>query len=250
MKKRKKNSFQHESHTVEAVDLATDTQIVENQKIELSKIPTSYKLDTDNKSTITSDNKATLDLPKDLTDRDFLTNSIGYKSNLELLVGMVVKRDKNNKYTLIKDYKKDSTIITSRIPANGILIEKKYDSKIGGGISYLIAASKIEKNSAYQFTISDVSEATITDKYLNTDKLFQTYNNDPEIDSYFIIRAATTTSILYKKFDKISGRVDFNAAAIKVNSNYYSENSDLKQDWKVGVNLTPVKEYIKGIGPR
>jgi hypothetical protein len=48
----------------------------------------------------------------------------------------------------------------------------------------------------------------------------------------------------------MSAKSEFNSAAIKVGASYYSENSDLKQDWKIGMQLTPVKEFLKGYKPK
>lgn len=166
---------------------------------------------------------------------------------------MVVKKGKNSKgeevYYVIRDFKLDSAEVSARVPAQGILVEKKYDSKIGTGIQHLIASAELEKNSAFQVLISDVSEITILDKSVDKIEVYNTYSKDEEIDSYFLVRAAVTTSILYKKFTKIAAKTEFNAAAIKVGASYYSESSDLKQDWKIGMQLTPIKEFLKGFTP-
>jgi len=215
-------------------------------------IPNSFFLEKDlskkkTKNLSNPNDKKLLDLPQDFTSRDFLTNTVGYKSNLELLAGMVVRKDKiTNSYTIIRDYKKDTVLIAPRVPSNGILVEKKYDSKIGGAISYILTSAQIDRNSAYQFTISDISEITLSDSYIDIKKLARTYKNDKDINDYYLIKAAVTTSVLYKKYSKIDGKIDFSAGAIKIDSKYYSEDSDLKQDWKVGVQLTPIQEYLKG----
>lgn len=250
-----------ENAQTKSAQLETGKAVLEEISFELESIPEEFdlKLEDINRSQIEfkefniSQEKQSLGLPSDFVNRDFLYNSVGYKDKLDYLVGMVVKKQKVNgvdKYTVVLDFKVDSAKVNARVPAQGILIEKKYDAKIGAGIQYLIASAEMERNSAFQILIADVSEITIADKSINKEALYNTYNNDSELDNYFIIRGAVTTSILYKKFTKMSAKSEFNAAAIKVGASYYSENSDLNQDWKIGLQLTPVKEFIKGYKPK
>ena len=244
-----------ENAQTESAQLETGKAVLEEISFELESIPEQFdvELEDNNKSQIKTIEKQSLGLPSDFVNRDFLDNSVGYKDKLDYLVGMVVKKQKVNgadKYTVVLDFKVDSAEVNARVPAQGILIEKKYDTKIGAGIQYLIASAEMERNSAFQILIADVSEITIADKSINKDALYNTYNSDSALDNYFIIRAAVTTSILYKKFTKMSAKSEFNAAAIKVGASYYSENSDLKQDWKIGMQLTPVKEFLKGYKPK
>ncbi len=223
-------------------------EVTEDITFQLEQIPA--ELETgEGKKTI---DKQTLGLPSDFINRDFLSNSVGYKDKLDYLVGMVVKKEKVNgveKYSVALDFKKDSSRVSARVPAQGILIEKKYDQKTGAGIQYLIASAEMERNAAFQVLIADVSEITIDDSAINKVALYNTYMNDPEIEQYYVVRAAVTTGILYKRFTKMSAKSDFSAAAIKVGAQYYSESSDLKQDWKIGMQLTPVKEFLKGFVP-
>jgi hypothetical protein len=196
--------------------------------------------------------RSKLDLSEDFLNRDFLFNSVGYKDKLDLLVGMVVKKENVNgeiKYTTTKDFKKDSSKVYMRVPANGILAEKKYDFNVGAAITYLIASAHIDRNTAYQFLISDVSEVTITDKAINMQALYNAYSGDSDRDSYYLIRGAVTTSILYKDFVKIDAGVEFNVAAIKIGGTYYSQNSNMTQDWKIGLQLIQVMEELKGYQP-
>jgi hypothetical protein len=193
--------------------------------------------------------RSKLDLPADFLNRDFLYNSVGFKDKLDLLVGMVAKMENVNgeiRYSVTKDFKNDSSKIYTRFPASGILIEKKYDRRIGASITYLIVSAKVERNAAYQVLIADVSEVTIPDNSINIQALYNAYSTGSSIDSYYLIRGAVTTSILYKDFVRIDANTDFNAAAIKVGATYYTQNSDLKQDWKIGLQLIQVKEFLKG----
>lgn len=239
-----------------SIDPKMNKENSEEISLQFEHIPLEFEveqIETSEKSLGKINEKQTLDLPLDFINRDFLTNSVGFKDKLNYLVGMVVKKEKRNGvdvYSVAIDFKKDSSKVNARVPSQGILIEKKYDQKIGSGIQHLIASAELEKNSAFQVLISDVSEITISDNSINKLALYNTYNNDKEIDKYFIVRAAVTTSILYKKFTKMNAKTEFNAAAIKVGANYYSESSDLKQDWKIGMQLTPVKEFLKGYDPK
>jgi hypothetical protein len=238
-------------------DAEMGKKVLENISFQVEHIPAEFQveqIESTEKSLLveTAIDKQTLDLPTDFINRNFLTNSVGFKDKLDYLVGMVVKKEKINDidiYLVVRDFKIDSVKVSARIPAQGILIEKKYDQKMGAGIKYLISSAEIEKNSAFQILIADVSEILIDDKSLDKLALYNTYNNDTDIEKYFIVRAAVTTSILYKKYTKMSAKTEFNAAAIKVNGNYYSESSDFKQDWKIGMQLTPVKEFLKGFKP-
>lgn len=229
--------------------------IDEKMSFEIESIPKEFNVeyfDNDNKTSTKKLDKKDLGLPSSFVNRYFLDNVVGYKDKLDYLVGMVVKKVKVNgveEYHVIKDFKIDSAKVNARIPADGILVEKNYDSKIGSGIKYLVAEAKFERNSAIQVLINDVSEITIEDKLINQKALSDTYSKDAELDSYFIIRAAVTTSIMHKKYTKTSIDLGFDASAIKVNGNYYSQNSDLKQDWKIGMNLVSVKEFLKGYKP-
>lgn len=233
-------------------DAEMGKKVHEDISFQVEHIPAEFQIEQ-TESADTSLEKAidkqTLGLPVDFINRDFLTNPVGYKDKLDYLVGMVVKKEKIDgvdRYSVVLDFKIDSSRVSARVPAQGVLIEKKYDQKIGAGIQYLIASAEMERNSAFQILIADVSEITIADNSINKLALYNTYNSDSEIDKYFVIRAAVTTSILYKKFTKMSAKTEFNAVAIKVGANYYSESSDLKQDWKIGMQLTPVKEFLKG----
>lgn len=195
-----------------------------------------------------------INLPEYFMKRDFLTNRVGFKDKLDFLVGMVVKRGKKVKgyfeYKTTRDFKIDSIKLSPSFPSQGILIERKYDQRIGAGIKYLIASAEIDKNSALQLIIQDISELTIPESLIDKKELYSTYINDPEIENYFLIRAAVTTSILFKKFTKMQAKSEFTASAIKVDANYYSESSELMQDWKIGIQLIPLNEFLKGYVPK
>lgn len=227
-----------------------------NQAIQLYSIPDQFSVnsvDESNKSVEKILNKSDLGLPSNFVSRDFLNNIVGYKDKLNLLVGMVVKKDTSEsipKYTITQDFKFDTTILVARIPSDGVLVEKTYDSKIGTAINYLIATLKVERKTAFQFLIEDVSEVTIeNDNQINKAKLYETYHDDPEENLYYIIRAATTSSVIYKKFTYIDAEAAFDASAIKVGANYYSQSTDFSRDWKIGFYLTSVKEFLKGYKP-
>lgn len=191
-----------------------------------------------------------LELPSNFTERDFLYNPLSVKDNLDHLVGAVVKREKSqdgSKFRLIRDYKMNGTALEAKTPINGVLIERSYDHTIGSSLSYLVASAKVESNIAYLLMISDVSEMVIRDNDIDRQGLFKTYGNDSEIDNYFIVKSAVTTSILYKTFKKMKSNADFSTAAINVSGKYYSQSQDLRQDWKVGISLIPLNEFLKDL---
>ncbi|MEQ8324020.1 MAG: hypothetical protein RH916_05030 [Vicingaceae bacterium] len=233
----------------------TGKAVTEKMELEIESIPAEFEVEyLDEKEEMVKErrDKSSLGLPADFINRTFLTNTVGYKDKLDYLVGMVVKKTtKNNKaiYTPVLDFKYDTVQVGVRVPADGILVEKKYDRKIGGSINYLIASAEVNYQTAYQVLISDVSEVTIKDQHINKHALYNTYNGIDSITSYYLIRGAVTTSILHKKFSKMDANSEFNAAAIKVGAKYYSEDSDLKRDWKIGMQLTPVNEFLMGYSP-
>jgi hypothetical protein len=246
---------ENKKHEIVEQQKNTGKDVKEDISFKIQNISEQVELlqkNTANKSTAAKVDKKKLDLPDDFINRDFLENSVGYKDKLDYLVGTVVKKSIKNgdeKYNVVLDFIIDSVNVSARVPANGILVEKKYDYTVGIGIQYLVASAQVDRNSAYQLLISDVSEITIPGKAINKAAIYNTYANDSEINNYYVVRAAVTTSIMYKKFVKMSAKAEFNAAAIKVGANYYSESSELKQDWKIGLQLTPVKEFIKGYKP-
>jgi hypothetical protein len=195
-----------------------------------------------------------LDLPDNFVSREFLFNPGAFRDNLGLLIGKVVKSETVNgrvTYRIIQDFKVDTVEITAKAPPAGILIEKKYDSQIGAAIKFLIASASVEKEHAIQLVITDVSEALLEkDTQIDKGKLYAAYHDDKEIDSYSLVISATTTNIYYRDYEKSRRGAGFSSSAVNVGGNYYKENSSIRQDWKVGMVLTPVKELLKGYTPK
>ncbi|WP_343589383.1 hypothetical protein [Flavobacterium sp.] len=187
-------------------------------------------------------------IPFDLTKRDFLHNTVGYKTNLEQLVGKLVRRTmKDGKlvYVVTTDYKKDSVRLETKIPEKSNLIEKRYDSKVGAEVKYLFASVTGEANKAFSLLINDTAEVLIKDEQINKRKLYNRFKDDIRIAEYFVITAAVVTSIATKQYVKMSSKGGYNTGAIKVNADYYNEDVNFTQDWLVGINVTEVSEYVK-----
>lgn len=191
----------------------------------------------------------TLGLPIDFINRAFLTNGTGYKKNLDKLVGTVVKKTtvgETSTFEVARNYKFDSVKLSAGTPDNGVLVEKKYDSGASAEVKYLFASVTGEANKAFYLLINDVNEILIDDNQIDIKKLYDTYHNDNELSNYYIVKAAVVTSIYTKEYTKMSTKGGYNAGAIKVEGKYYSEDSDIRQDWKIGMQLISLKEFLKG----
>src|SRR5690606_20808453 len=183
-----------------------------------------------------------LELPSYYTQRVFIHNPLNYIYDLKSLVGRVVKVHDQGLLVGL-DYKINSEVKLSEV--NNKLFEKNYDGKVGANFGYLIAGVTIDKESAYSVLLSDFQEASNPDKNIDVDKLRKAYENDKEFDKYYIISAAISTSLLHKKYDKFTGKLDVNAQAINLGGTTYKSTSTYSQDWKVGIIPIAVSEYLK-----
>lgn len=193
-----------------------------------------------------------LDLPDDLVYRTFLSNSATYKENLNYLVGMVVKKELmygKYIYTAVQDFKRDSIVLKTGIPTSGVLVERNYDNSLSASVGYLTANAKLTTETAVRLTINDVGIVTIEPKTIDKSLLYDTYGTDQEISKYFLVTGAITTSILISNYTKMQAKAEFDAAAIRVGSNYYKSLNSISQDWKIGMYLVPVSEFLKGYKP-
>ena len=196
---------------------------------------------------LSSEERSDLGLPSVFLERTFLYNPTAYLNNLEGLVGKLVKEELEDgvkRYSTHLEYKTESSYIKSYIPLQGVLLEKKYNSDVSAGIKWLIADVSMDAQTAYHVIIQDVNEVSIEDRYIDKKRLYNQYNNNNEIDKYFIVTAATTTSIMYKEYKLIKSGTKFNVSAIQVGASYYSENSNLRQDWKIAIQLLPLQSVI------
>ena len=203
----------------------------------------------------TTIDKRKLGLPGNFTERIFLKNSLGSTDDegIRKLVGSVIKKTTVNGIDYYDDMARNFKIATAKIeakkPENGIVIENRYNKTIGAGISYLIANASFQNDVAYEVLINDIYSASITDDQLDKQKIYNAYGKDADLNNYYIVMAATSTSLLYKIFEKSKKKADFAYVGVKVNGEYYKANKQVMQDWTVGTKAVPIKEILKGFQP-
>lgn len=189
-----------------------------------------------------------LNLPDHYKERTFVSNAMEFYRNPQRIVGKVGKYLSNGKFEVYQNAIIDS--LRDKTKSENLtdnLVELQYDNSIGASIQYLIANGNIKKDKGMTFVLSDVSQALLDSKIVNIPWLKNTYKTEDDLENYYIVEACIATEIIHREYNKIDVKAGFNGFAVQINGNYYSSNTSATKNYKVGLRVTKLKEYLKGL---
>lgn len=172
-----------------------------------------------------------------------------YSSKLDNLIGVLIKVDDNQNIISIgrKSYVTEPDKIQSETIKNQKWVEKIYDKNNDSSINWLFFSYTVKNTEKISFHIADTDRAYLptSGEAINEDKLKKFFLSIPKDQHkyYKMIRTATVTEVVSKKFKKVNKNTKVKelpifSQVLNVGNDYYQSVTDNKKDIYIGLTLT------------
>ncbi len=227
------------------------TQVLESplgtDSFETASLPTELKLEDETEVPDSG-------LPSAYTSRKYLKNFPVemYRDSINLITGTIVKYINETERLgnignrrFIKGVSNNFTIV----PSSGVLKSHKFTEENLSKISWLVEVELKDKE-IVELTVEDILRTMLNPENLDYTLLHQTYGSNPNINDYYIVRAATVTKITSRKFTESGRRINIanfpvGATALSFENSFYTSAEDLTTDHKVGLLLIPLRQVLE-----